>query len=275
MTPIQALILGIVQGISEFFPVSSSGHLILVPYLFGWELQDLSFDVALHLGTAFAVLLFFWRDWYEMLVAFFMDVHGTVISRKFSLGKLRRETKLLLTIIIVSIPVGVAGFLLDSLIESTFRSSLFVGWMLIIISFVMLAADRFAKANEDNMQSDVFKMPFIKALIISLSQILALFPGTSRSGISISTALFNKVEYKQAAKFSFLLATPLIIGAGVLKLPDILDSAIDMTPLLIGFFSSFITGVLSIRILLDVLKKYGLLVFIVYRIALGIIILVL
>ncbi len=275
MTAIQALILGIVQGITEFFPISSSGHLILIPYVFGWELQDLKFDVALHLGTAFAVLFFFWKDWYEMLTALLMDFKTAIVSKKLNTNILRRETKLLLTIISVSLPVGIVAVLLEDTIESTFRSSLFVGIMLIVVAFIMYAADRFARLNTQNLESNIFNIPFKKALLVSLSQILALFPGTSRSGISISTALFSKIEYKEAARFSFLLATPLIIGAGVIKLPDILESSTGMTPLLIGFFASFITGILSIKILLNFLKKHGLIIFVIYRIALGIAILVL
>jgi undecaprenyl-diphosphatase len=275
MTAIQALILGIVQGITEFFPISSSGHLILIPYIFGWELQDLKFDVALHLGTALAVLLFFWKDWYDMVVALLADAKIAIVSEKFYANTLRRETKLLLTIIAVSLPVGIAGVLLEDTIESTFRSSLFVGVMLIVVAFIMYAADRFAKSSSQSLESDIFKIPFRKALLISLSQILALFPGTSRSGISISTALFNKIEYKEAARFSFLLATPLIIGAGIIKLPDILVASEGIIPLLVGFFTSFLTGILSIKILLNFLKKHGLLIFVIYRIALGIAILVL
>ncbi len=275
MTAVQALVLGIVQGITEFFPISSSGHLILIPYIFNWELQELSFDVALHLGTALAVLLFFWRDWYEMVCSFFMDIHTSIITRKFSITTLRRETKMFLTIIIVSVPVGIAGILLESTIENIFRDTLFVGLMLIIVGVVMYFADRFAKANSQNLDTDVYNISFKKALYVSLSQILALFPGTSRSGISISTALFNKIDYKEAARLSFLLATPLIVGAGLIKLPDIVNSSEGLIPIIIGFLASFITGILSIRVLLAFLRKSGFTIFIIYRIILGIIILVL
>lgn len=275
MTILQSIILGIVQGVTEFLPVSSSGHLILIPTLFGWDLQDLSFDVALHIGTALAVLLFFWKDWYNMLSSFYLDVRKQFLSRDFGVSKLRRETKMLLTIIIVSIPVGIAGLFLESTIEEMFRSSLFVAVMLILVSFIMFAADRFAKVNYDKLEPDLFNIPFVKALIISLSQILALFPGTSRSGISISTALFNKIDYKQSARFSFLLATPLILGAGLVKLPDIANSSVELVPLIVGFITSFVTGILAIKFFLEFLRKQGLMIFIVYRIALGIIILVL
>lgn len=275
MTGIQALVLGIIQGITEFFPISSSGHLILIPYIFGWELQELSFDVALHLGTALAVLIFFWKDWAEMITAFFMDIHEAIMSRKFTLYKLRRETKLLLTIIIVSVPVGIVGVLLEDTVESSFRSPLSVGLIMLVVTAVMFFADRFAKSNAGTMESDITKLTFKKALIVSLSQILALFPGTSRSGISISAGLFNKIEYRAAARFSFLLATPLIIGAGVFKLPDILDSSVGIGPLAIGFLASFVTGILAIKILMNILNRFGFMPFIVYRIALALAILVL
>jgi undecaprenyl-diphosphatase len=272
MTNIQALVLGTVQGITEFFPVSSSGHLILVPYLMGWQLQPLSFDVALHLGTTLAVLLFFWKDWYEMIVAFFMDLHSIIISKNFVFQTLRRETKMLLYIFAACIPVGIAGILLQDFIESTFRSALYVGIMFIAIGIVMYFADRFAKSNSESLEKDISNISFKKILMISSSQILALFPGTSRSGITISTALFNKVDYAAAAKISFLLATPLILAAGVLEIPHMFNSDVGTTQLLIGFVTSFLVGMLCIKFLLGILKRYGLMIFIIYRIIVGIII---
>ncbi len=272
MTLIQAFVLGIVQGITEFLPISSSGHLILIPYLLSWPLQDLSFDVALHLGTALAVLLFFWKDWYEMIVAFFMDMHGVIISRKFDWVTLRRETKMLVYIIIACIPVGIAGLLLKDFIEENFRSALFVGIMFIVISIIMFLADMYARSNKAFLEHDILNIPFIKTLIISSSQILALFPGTSRSGITISTSLFGKIDYSTAAKFSFLLSTPLILAAGALELPDMLSSPVGNLPLAVGFLTSFIVGILVIKFLLNFLRKHGLMVFIIYRIIVGIII---
>ena len=270
MTLVQSIVLGITQGITEFLPISSSGHLILIPSLFGWELQDLSFDVALHLGTAFAVLLYFWRDWFDMLISLKLDVID-LIDRKFrDIYKLRRDTILLLTLIIVSIPVGIIGFLLESFVEETFRSPIFVSFMLVIISFFMLFADKYSEIREK-----VQKITFIDYFIISISQIIALFPGSSRSGMSISTGLFRGLTREKASRISFLLATPIILGASILKVPHLLTVSNTQTGVVLaGLFSSFITGTIAIRWLLSFVKKNSLLVFIIYRLILGVIILI-
>ena len=224
MTILQSIVLGITQGITEFLPISSSGHLILIPAIFGWELQDLSFDVALHLGTAIAVLIYFWRDWFDMLNALKLDVIDFVGGKIHSINKLRRETILLLTLVIVSIPVGIIGFILESYIEETFRSPILVSFMLVIISFYMLFADKFIANRKPNSS-----IKFIDYLIISLSQVVALFPGSSRSGMSISTGLFRRLDREKAARISFLLATPIILGASLVKVPQLLSVSPDQT----------------------------------------------
>jgi len=270
MTLVQSIVLGIIQGISEFLPISSSGHLILAPYLFGWDLQDLSFDVALHLGTAFAVLFFFKDIWYKLIHSMILDGLSVIKTKSLDVRKLRRETIYLSTILIVTIPVAIVGMLLESTIEETFRSPIYVAIMLILISFVMYIADLRSKSNSKDNPT------FVDSLIISISQIVALFPGSSRSGVSISSGLFRGLTREKAAEYSFLLATPIIVGAGLLKLPDLISSstASQLGYVFVGFLTSFITGLLSIKFLLKFLKTKGLNVFIVYRITLGIIILV-
>lgn len=270
MTLVQSIVLGITQGITEFLPISSSGHLILIPSLFGWELQDLSFDVALHLGTAFAVLLYFWRDWFDMIISLKLDVID-LVNRKFQgFGKLRRDTILLLTLFVVSIPVGIIGFLLEGYIEETFRSPIFVSFMLVIVSFFMFFADRYS-----DLKDNVKKIGFWDYLLISLSQVVALFPGSSRSGMSISTGLFRGLSREKAARISFLLATPIILGASVLKVPDLFTVSSGQTiNVIAGLLSSFLTGILAIKWLLSFVKNNSLLVFIIYRLLLGGIILI-
>lgn len=265
MTILQSIVLGITQGITEFLPISSSGHLILIPAIFGWELQDLSFDVALHLGTAIAVLIYFWRDWFDMLNALKLDVIDFIGGKIRGINKLRRETILLLTLIIVSIPIGIIGFILESYIEETFRSPIFVSFMLVIVSFYMLFADKFIANRKPN-----FDIKFIDYLYISLSQVVALFPGSSRSGMSISTGLFRGLDREKAARISFLLATPIILGASLVKVPQLFSASPGQgLIILLGLFSSFITGIFAINWLLSFVQKNSLFVFIIYRLILG------
>ena len=260
MTVLQSIVLGITQGITEFLPISSSGHLILIPAIFGWELQDLSFDVALHLGTAIAVLLFFWRDWFDMISAVKND----------GINKLRRGSLVFFTIIVVSIPVGIAGVMLENQVEQLFRSPILVALMLIIVSIFMYVADNYSESNKSDKE-----IGFMDSLVISLSQIVALFPGSSRSGMSISTGLFRGLTREKAAKFSFLLATPIILGASIVKLPDLFSASSEQIQvILIGLATSFITGIISIKWLLSFLRNRSLKVFVVYRILLGVVILI-
>lgn len=271
MTIFQSIVLGVIQGITEFLPVSSSGHLILLPTLLGWDLQSLSFDVALHFGTVLAVLIFFAKDWYLMISMLMRDVvfSNTLLKEK-SIKNFHKESKLLLTIGVVIIPVAIAGYLFESPIEAMFRSPIAVAAMLIIVAVLMYVSDRYSEKllkKKDNIT-------FMDSLLISVSQVLALIPGTSRSGITITTGLFLGLKREDAAKFSFLLATPLILGAAVLKVPDLfIGSTESISTLFFGVLSSFIVGILSIKFLLDFVKKHNLNVFIIYRILLGIFIL--
>ncbi|OGC47379.1 hypothetical protein A2713_00805 [candidate division WWE3 bacterium RIFCSPHIGHO2_01_FULL_35_17] len=270
MTVLQSIVLGITQGITEFLPISSSGHLILIPAIFGWELQDLSFDVALHLGTAIAVLLFFWRDWFDMIKALKLDVIDFIAGKTRDINKLRRGSVGLFTIVIVSIPVGIAGVMLENQVEQLFRSPILVALMLIIVSIFMYVADNYSESNKSDKE-----IGFMDSLVISLSQIVALFPGSSRSGMSISTGLFRGLTREKAAKFSFLLATPIILGASIVKLPDLFSASSEQIQvILIGLATSFITGIISIKWLLSFLRNRSLKVFVVYRILLGVVILI-
>jgi|688.fasta_scaffold11808_16 undecaprenyl-diphosphatase len=265
MTILQSIILGLIQGLTEFLPVSSSGHLILVPYLFNWPQQELAFDVVLHFGTALAVLIFFYKDWIEM----FFSLKNDLVGKKLNYDKLSDKTRLFINIILVSIPVALVGVLFEDKIEELFRNPLMTASMLIIVSFIMLFAEIIYK-NKTHTSN----ISFIKSAVISFSQILALIPGTSRSGITISSGLFMGIERESVAKFSFLLATPLIIGATLVKIPYLFSSS-NVQPhiLFIGMLASFLSGFAAIKFLMKYLRLNTLKIFIVYRIFIGVIIL--
>lgn len=243
---LEAIILGIVQGLTEFLPVSSTAHLILFPWFFGWkgELDTLTFDVALHAGTLFALILFFWRDWLEL------------IFKKQRLFKL---------IILASIPAGVAGYLLNDIVENNLREPLLISIMLIAVGILMLVAER------TNKHKGIEKTGLKDSLIIGIAQAIAIIPGVSRSGITISAGLFRGFEREASARFSFLLSTPLIAGATALHLKEALISQTnhDFRLFFAGIITSFITGFIAIKFLLKFLKKNPLNLFVYYRFVLS------
>lgn len=258
MTIFQALILGIVQGLSEFLPISSSGHLILVPYLFHWGQIDnkLSFDIALHFGTALAVLGYFWKDWWEMAK---------------SLTKPKSEkAKLFYLLMIGSVPVGIIGIILEKLVEDVFRTPLITAVMLVVFSLVLWFADRI-RNNTKTLKDLTAK----DSILIGLSQIIALLPGVSRSGITISASLLRSLNREQAARFSFLLSTPVILGASTAKGLDFVRGTIPQSeylPFLVGVATSGLVGYLTIKFLLKYIQTHSFKVFIVYRLVLAAII---
>lgn len=268
MTILQSLVLGLIQGITEFLPVSSSGHLILMPYLFHWDIQDLSFDIMLHFGTTLAVIVFFYDKWILMIKSVIHDVvfsgHPfTSIHKNLSF-----QSKTFLIIMLSALPVAFAGYLFDDFIEANLRSPLLVSIMLVLIAVFMFISEKVYEKGKFNTNPS-FKDYFI----ISISQILAMIPGTSRSGISISTGLLRNVEKGKATEISFLLATPLILGAFVLKLPDLLElTSVSYSTMLVGLLTSFLSGILGIKILMEIVKRVGLLPFVIYRILLGLIV---
>jgi undecaprenyl-diphosphatase len=239
---LQAIILGIVQGLTEFLPVSSTAHLILFPWFFNWsgEVDTLTFDLALHAGTLLALLLCFWRDWIDM---FF------------------RKQRLLGLIILASIPAGVAGLLLNDLAEHSLRSPLLISIMLIAGGVIMLAAEKIYKYR------DMEKLSLKDVIFIGVAQAVAIIPGVSRSGFTIAAGLFRGLEREAAARFSFLLATPIIGGAFLLHSKGLLINHADHSIQLFitGFISSFITGFIAIKFMMSFLKRYPLNLFVYYR----------
>jgi len=257
MESLRAAVLGIVQGLTEFLPVSSSGHLILIPWFFDWPDQGLAFDVGLHLGTLLALLLYFWRDWAEMLLAATRDVRAN------SLRDPAPKTRLLLYIAAGSVPAGIAGLLFHDWIEENVREPWLVAITLMVMGAVMLLADRFSSRTRG-----IGDLGLRDALLVGAAQAVALIPGVSRSGATISMGLAVHLDREAAARFAFLLGTPAFVGAAILEAPDLLDTGAS-GEMAIGFACSFLTGIAVIHYLMRFLRSRTLLSFVVYRWGLG------
>jgi undecaprenyl-diphosphatase len=258
--PFQALLLGILQGLTEFLPISSSAHLILLPWFFQWNnplLDSLPFDVALHAGTLLAILWYFWRDWLEMVGGFFR----ILIKRKAG----DFQERLILYIILATIPAGIAGFLMEKTIESTFRNPALITLPLIFVSFLMVYAER-----RNRLYRTLETITLKDAMVIGLAQAVALLPGVSRSGITITTGLFRGYRREAATRFSFLLSTPAIAGATLLQSRHLFSTGEgDWLLIAIGFVSSAVVGYLAIAFLLRYLRVHTLNLFVGYRLILA------
>ncbi|TAK21515.1 MAG: undecaprenyl-diphosphate phosphatase [Chloroflexota bacterium] len=249
-----AILLGIVQGITEFLPISSTAHLALVPWLVGWDsplLSSLTFDVALHMGTLAAVIVYFRNDWISL-------------ARGILSGRAREQTWFV-NVIVGCLPAVVAGIALNSCVETTLRSPLVIAAMLVLFSGVMYAAERRRGELRD-------RVTMADAIVIGLGQAIAIVPGVSRSGATISAGLFRGIDRASAARFSFLMSTPIVAGAGLKKLIDArgasftADDALLMTA---GALSAAIAGWLCVSWLLRFLARATMNVFVVYRISLA------
>lgn len=262
MDLVRAVVLGIVQGLTEFLPVSSSGHLVLIPALFGWDDQGLAFDVGLHGGTLLALLAYFWRDWYVMFRTGLADLarHGARISNW------RTDTRLLWLLALGSLPAGVVGLLFNDWIEAHVRQPWLVAIMLALMGTVMLLADRLA-AN----RRPIATVGMTDALIIGVGQALALVPGVSRSGATVTAGLARGLRREDAVRFAFLLGTPAFVGALLLKSADLAAlSGTEARDMLVGFATSAIVGFVAIHFLLRWVRTRSLLVFVLYRYAVAI-----
>jgi undecaprenyl-diphosphatase len=258
--PFQALLLGILQGLTEFLPISSSAHLILLPWFSQWNnplLDSLPFDVALHAGTLLAVLWYFWRDWLDLLGGFLrILIKGRVQGF---------HERLIFYIVLATIPAGVVGFLLEKTIESTFRSPALITLPLIFISLLMVYAERKARLSRP-----LEEMSLKDAMLIGTAQAAALLPGVSRSGITITTGLLQGYRREAATRFSFLLSTPAIGGATLLQARHLLSAGPDDWFLIgIGFVSSAVVGYLAIAFLMRYLRAHTLNLFVGYRLILA------
>lgn len=256
LEPLHAIVLAIVQGLSEFLPISSSGHLVLVPHLLGWQDQGLAFDVAVHVGTLFAVVAYFRRELLAMAKAWFGSFAG---------GGLTPDARLAWCIVIGTIPVGVVGLAFSGLIEEKLRNPVAVATLLAVFGALMWIADRFGRAARDE-----YSVGWRDAILIGFAQALALMPGTSRSGVTMTMARTLGLTREAAARFSFLLAVPGIGMAGsyeLLKLVTSEDRSVDWGMMGLGVVVAAVTGYLCIAWLLRVINRIGLAPFALYRFA--------
>ncbi len=262
MSLIQIIVLALVQGLTEFLPVSSSAHLILVPVISQWQDQGLAFDVAVHVGTLSAVMWYFRNEIVRMTADWFES-----ISKRQLVG----ESKLAWAVIWGTIPVGLAGLLLHDFIDTQLRSPLVLAWATIGFGLLLWIADVTA-----SRQRDESTLNWKDVLIIGLAQALALIPGTSRSGITMTAGLLLGLTRTAAARFSFLLSIPTILLAGGYKGLKLLEQAapVDWLAIILGIVLSAITAYLCIHYFLKLLDRIGMLPFVVYRLVLGMTLLV-
>jgi undecaprenyl-diphosphatase len=266
MTVTQAIVLGALQGTTEFLPISSSAHLILAPWLFGWPDQGLTFDVVLHTATLMAILLYFWKEWLGM-------IRGLIRTNQSGTEIHGVGTRLLLLLILGTIPAGLAGYLAEHAVETRLRSPLVLSCTLIGVALLLALAERVARKEKD-----LARVSLADTLVVGLAQALALVPGTSRSGITITAGLFRGLTREAAARFSFLLSAPIIAGAALKKTLELRHVGVtdaERLPLILGFLASATVGYATIRYLLRYLQHNTLYLFIYYRIVLGIVIILL
>jgi undecaprenyl-diphosphatase len=261
MSIVQVIILAIVQGLTEFLPISSSAHLALAPWLLGWKDPGLAFDIALHLGTLVSVLLYFYKDWLQILAQGF----GLSFTHDTQLDK---NPRLLWMLAAASLPIGVFGLLFGEQAETTWRSPYVIGTMLIVIGVLMALAEKVGRQRRG-----IGDIGLLDSIVIGFSQALAIVPGTSRSGITITTGLFRGLSRESAARFSFLLSTPAIAAAAAKSLYDLVKHG-GLTPevrlqFFVGMTVSAIVGCLVISFFLKYIRRHTLKFFIYYRIVFG------
>jgi undecaprenyl-diphosphatase len=261
---LSAIVLGIVQGLTEFLPVSSTGHLLLTQKILGIDGEEfgLQFDASIHLGTLAAVLLYFRATFNSLIRAWF----ASVAARRWDLTS---DSKLAWLLILGTIPAGIFGFLVQSEAEDSIRSPALVAAMLLLFTLPMLAAERYGK-QERNTDESTAK----DALLLGFAQSIALIPGVSRSGITISAAMFDGYKREQAAVFTFLLAAPITAAAGLKQVFDIArgdtQGDVQVTVIMAGVVTSFVVGLAAIAFLIKYLRNNPLNLFAAYRVALGV-----
>ena len=255
MTVFQAIVLGVIQGLSEFLPISSSAHLALTPWLFGWESPGLAFDVALHLGTLIALVWFFWQEWITLARAFF-----TIIRKR----RVETESERRLAFVVVAtIPGAAAGYLLQSYARTVFRTPALIATMIIVMGVVLWAVDRYAPREKG-----IATMGWRDAILIGLAQMFAIVPGVSRSGSTITAARAVGFSREAAAVFSFLMSLPIITAAVVFEGRHAIEQGIT-APLVAGVIAAAISGWLAISVLLKFVARNSYGVFAVYRLVVG------
>lgn len=251
MTIFQAIILGIVQGLTELLPISSSAHLFLVPWAFNWNIPE-SFDVALHFGTLLAIGIFFFKDWIELIKGGYKQV----VKKEKS-----TEGKIFWYIVIATIPGGAIGFILDKFAADILTQPIIIAIALIVMGITLYIVDKNAKTD-----TTYENMSFKQTFLIGLSQALAFIPGVSRSGVTMTTGRMLGVDRESTAKYSFMLSAPIVLAATAYKFKDFVFDI----PFVIGVIVSFLVGILVIKFLLEYLKKGSFKWFAIYRVILGI-----
>ena len=262
MNVFQALVLGIIQGLTEFLPVSSSAHLALAPWILGWSDPGLAFDVALHVGTLVAVLWFFRDEWIRLA----RSAWDIVRTRRIATPDQRR----VLHLVIATIPGAIAGKLLGEYADTTFRSPRLIATTLIVMGILLWLVDRIAAQVRS-----IDDMRWPQALTIGVAQVFALVPGVSRSGATITGGRALKFNRESAAVFSFLMSMPITAAAAVLKVPEALRESGPKLPLLVGVVAAGISGWLAISVLLRYVVRHSYGVFAAYRVLLGLAVLAL
>ncbi len=266
MTTFQAIILGIIQGITEFLPISSSGHLVLAPHLLNWDIptdQIFVFDVLVQMGTLVAVIIYFWKDLFSIFSGAIKNISK---PDKFKDPHLRLATY----IILATIPAGLIGLIFKDQIEGTFGDPLITAALLFVTAILLFLAEKIGKQNRE-----IKDIAFWQIITIGLFQALALFPGMSRSGATISSGMFIHLKRPAAARFSFLISVPIMAAAGLyasLGLFEIANLSNFIAPMVIGFITSAIVGYFAIRWLIKFLSTYPLYYFSIYLILLSILI---
>jgi len=257
VTTFQAIVLGLIQGLTEFLPISSSAHLSLAPLIFGWKDPGLAFDVALHFGTLLAVLWYFRKQWVELIIA----AGGILATRKID----TIEKKRVMFLILATIPGAIGGLLLEEKAETVFRAPTLTAVALIVMGILLWGVDRVSAQGRP-----LATMRWIDALFIGIAQVIALIPGVSRSGSTITAARALQLDRQSAAVFSFLMSMPIIAAAVVLKGPEVLHQGGITTQVVAGVLAAAISSWLAIAILLRYVSKHSYGIFALYRVVLGI-----
>ena len=269
MTIVQSVILGIIQGLTEFIPISSSAHLVITKYLLGWSIPDqlaFIFDVMVHLGTLVAVVICFWKDIWKIIREF---VIGIVQRQPFK----NETSRLGWIIILATIPAGVAGALFDAQVEQTFSKPIYPAIFLLVTALFLVLAERFGQRKRQ-LESISWK----DGLVVGLFQAISLLPGVSRSGSTITGGMLRDLDRQSSARFSFLLSVPAILGAALFKLKDLIQSPTfhaQVTTLVVGFIVSAIVGYLAIRWFFAYLGKRSLYIFAIYCVVVSIVVITL
>ena len=260
MEIIHAIILGIVQGLTEFLPVSSSGHLNLFPWIFGWEKISDSFDVALHLGTLLAIVIFFFKDWIKLI----KGGYNQVVKKEKT-----TEGKMFWNLVIATIPAGILSLVLDKITDKIIGDNLNLEMLIIAIALIVMGIILYIVDKKAESKIKYEKINLKQSLLIGTSQaIAAAFPGVSRSGITMTVARALKIDRESAAKYSFMLATPITAAAVIFDLSSFTFNLAFFA----GVLASFIVGIIIIKFLLDFLRKGSYKIFAIYRVIIGIIV---